>query len=129
MDHLDAWLAFGTAFLTLLATALGLYFDQKKTAGRARKIELARALAPKVVLAVERFAAATPTKKDDEALRRVKEAMAAAGEHLPEEMVGFVRELLAGEYQAYKVDALGIPAHEDGAAGKAASLPPPAPAA
>lgn len=119
-ENLTEWTAALTAFAGLLAALWKLraeYLAWRATGDRAALTEHLRKLAPLAVVAIERIAASTPTKKDDEALAWVRRGLAAAGYPLPENMEQHARELLHAEYQRYKAE-LGIPAHMDGAAAK-----------
>lgn len=127
-ENLTEWTAAATALVGLLAALWRLrseYLTWRATGDRAALTAHLRELAPLAVVAIERVVQGTATKKDDEALAWIKRGLAAAGYPLPADMEAHARELLHAEYQRYKTE-LGIPAHLDGAAVKAAMSVAPA---
>lgn len=120
-EHVELWVAFLTALAGLVTAGLDFRKHHKTEGVRRFLVDNA----PKVVLVVERLAAATPTKKDDKALETIERWAKQAGHYVSPEMREYAKGLLGGAYQEYKVDVLGVPAHEDGEAAKAARSKPP----
>ena len=127
-NTIEGWTAAATAVAGLLLTLWRLWTEfraWRDTGDREALTGHLRELAPLAVVAIERLAAATPTKRDDEALAWVKRGLVAAGYPLPDGMEQHARDLLQAEYQRYKINVLGVPAHLDGAAAKAAQAASP----
>lgn len=70
-------------------------------------------------LTVDRLVDLTPTEKDNRARDFVKARLKAMGYAVDGSLEEEIKAIVKGEYKAYLVDDLGIPAHVDGAAGKA----------
>lgn len=116
MEDYGPWIAFATALVALVTAYLDYRKNHKDASVRTFFLEHA----PKAVLVIERLAAATETKKDDEALKTLVGWAEAAGHYVTPGMRKYAAGLLGGSYQEYKVEVLGIAAHEDGEEVKAA---------
>lgn len=71
------------------------------------------------MLIADRLVDLTPTEKDNRARDYAKARLKALGYTVDGSLEEEIKAIVKGEYKAYLVDDLGIPAHIDGAAGKA----------